>query len=224
MDKLKPNQFHLPSGELITERPILFQTDMVKAILDGRKTQTRRNVKAEALNWISLAGFTTEFVAHPDNYLCPYGYPGDLLWVRETWAAVGRTTMHYAYKANESNQNVKWKPSIHMPKSAARIWLMVEEIQVEPLQDISEEDAIAEGIEDWSYAPEGLGQITVNKGKTLCVGPPVWCFNRLWASINGEESWDANPWVWVVKFRVLSCSGKPDLQTIQKNYLDILSE
>ncbi|WP_439473811.1 hypothetical protein [Algoriphagus formosus] len=258
MAKLKPNQFHLPSGGLITERPILFQTDMVKAILYWRKTQTRRNIKNvelrpsknegrfnfsyerktrfEAGVNLTLESLNLPFTGILD--LCPYGKPGDLLWVRETWLKLDRDhviTSQYAYKSNgdpntedlrkdyiKSGRNYKWKPSIHMPKDAARIWLMVEEVRVERLQDISEEDSIAEGIEPIDQQ----GQLVWKRydGYYTVTSKPYCSFWSLWASINGEESWNANPWVWVVKFRVLSYSGKPDLGLIEDNYFKVIGK
>lgn len=106
-----------------------------------------------------------------------------------------------------------------MPKVASRIWLMVEEIRVERLQDISEEDAIAEGIE--SIDQHGSKVWKRYDGYSLVTSDPVVSFWSLWASINGEDSWLSNPWVWVVKYRILSKTGKPSIETIEKNYLEI---
>ncbi len=141
---------------------------MVQAILEGRKTMTRRIVNPQIRN-----GVTLQF--HPDGYYlqrsdvtglfdnndlkCKYGQPGDVLWVRETHMYVGKPNIEYIFKCGypanlhpdivniPSSRCIAWKPSIHMPKDAARIWLQIEEIRVERLQDITEDDAIAEGVE-----------------------------------------------------------------------------
>ena len=138
------------------ERPILFSTEMVKAILQGRKTQTRRIVKPQPIGKVTY--FKGEiWTDEPDvitsrTIKCPYGQPNDRLWVRETWAREsfpnGTTarSVETLYLAN-GDKAVRWKPSIHMPKAAARIWLEVVSVRVERLNDISEKDAIAEGIE-----------------------------------------------------------------------------
>lgn len=188
----------LPAG--VSLIPILFSTPMVQAIMDGRKTQTRRTVKTPRHKL--AAGFkinSTIDGSHkwPEaidenerglegngcNMECPYGKPGDILWVRESWRG---TPGDYVYKANCSDTWVKlhsWRPSIHMPFEACRTFLMVKSVRLERLQDISEEDARVEGIPNAAYS------IT-----------PKESFSRIWKSINGPESWDANPWVWVVEF------------------------
>jgi hypothetical protein len=232
---------------------------MVKAILDGRKTQTRRNIKNvelrpsknegrfnfsyerktrfEAGVNLTLESLNLPFTGILD--LCPYGKPGDLLWVRETWLKLDRDhviTSQYAYKSNgdpntedlrkdyiKSGRNYKWKPSIHMPKDAARIWLMVEEVRVERLQDISEEDAIAEGIGTTNGIPVGLTSHYLDYlNNRNCYSSPFNSFQSLWASINGEESWNANPWVWVVKFRVIANNGYHRLDCIEWNYHEVM--
>ena len=182
------------------ERPILFSGPMVRAILEGRKTQTRRIVKVRGgLEYIGPKGCEHEpdswGYPHPcdDGYLtladgikCPYGKPGDRLWVRETWAPAEwpPTGPPAVYRADEGMFASQWKPSIHMPRAVSRITLEVVSVRVERLQDISEEDALAEGI------------TLVERGTS-----PVDQFNKLWESINGPGSWEANPWVWVVEFK-----------------------
>lgn len=221
----------------IKERPILFQTEMVKAILEGRKTQTRRKIQTifsdvcEKDNGQKWPWWSDEY---GDDFwmLCKYGKPGDLLWVRETWGKPyleeDLATCKYLYKAdwNEINQvkqalvGERWKPSIHLPKSASRIWLMIEDIRVERVQEISEEDAILEGIEKveldsqpkWKRYDEGF-----------CTMYPTISFKSLWHSINGEESWNSNPWVWVIKFRVLSKTGRPSDEVIHQNLSELCS-
>lgn len=188
------------------EHPILFSTEMVKAILDGRKTQTRRIIK-NAPGGMDLK----DLYEHSPLYMqsqCPFGKPGDLLWVRETFAVYLDA---FLFKADEPHifKGLKYKPSIHMPKDYARIWLQVADIRVERLHEISEQDAIAEGIEPVNQAGvivwkryDDYYQVSTN---------PVVSFWSLWANIHSEESWNANPWVWVVSFKVLSTTGKPQL-------------
>lgn len=230
MAKLKPNQFYL-GGRLITERPILFQTDMVKAILGNRKTQTRRKCRHQHWSHSELTDVNKNGITQKiHRYVsCPYGQPGDLLWVRESFYEPMFENLNgkYYYKADLVDQgwHFKWKPSIHMPKSAARLWQMVEDIRVERLQDISEKNAIAEGIKNevlpivneriyYFYPCNDLRDDTY-------LNSPITSFYSLWKSINGQASWDANPWVWVVQYRVLSKTGRPNDQTILTNHLQI---
>ena len=213
------------------ERPILFSGPMVRALLAGRKTQTRRVVKGEALRWLDEAGFDPTFVADPANLLCPYGVPGDRLWVKETWALHERFT-DVARVVYAASQGQSWsemhrdvpvetavtryapkpfqeglRPSIHMPRWASRLTLEITDVRVERLQDISEADAEAEGIREPSLPPihmvsaDACGQIDRAKADARF----LWQF--LWSGINGRDSWDANPWVWAVSFRVLERSA-----------------
>lgn len=178
--------------DIMKERPILFSAPMVRAILDGRKTQTRRVVKGEALRWLN-DGFTPKFVADYQNRLCPYGKPGDHLWVRETFHTVdGHSAFYRAdYEHNpkgDKEHGIVWTPSIHMPRWASRISLKIIGVRVERLQDISEKDAWAEGCEGFDDDVSG--------------GKSGYCeYAELWEEINGKGSWDANPWVWVIKFK-----------------------
>lgn len=189
----------------MTERPIIFSAPMVRAILERRKSQTRRVVKRLALQWLRMeyGGFDAEFVARPENGLCPYGVPGDRLWVRETWAVPHQADhlpprlalpyqfcVHYA--ASEDRGGLLWRPSIHMPRWANRILLEVTAVRVERLQEIKDEDCIAEGIslhQDHHHQPRSS-----NYG-------PYQTYRDLWNQINGPDSWDANPWVWVIDFQ-----------------------
>lgn len=194
------------------QTPILFSTPMVKALLDGRKTQTRRILKDQPVKAKAHDGFS--FLNVPKigpiwdaKNKCPYGQPGDLLWVRETWYNdAGFGSPIYYYRADGEFDELfvrhklgqvgpfKWKPSIYMPKAAARIWLRITDVRVERLQDISEDDAEAEGI---LIDDEGLMCFDyINKTMRHIV--PEESYKSLWESINGPESWDANPWVWVV--------------------------
>lgn len=193
----------------MTDRPILFSAPMVRAILDGRKTQTRRVVKpqpvdrgggslsisyaAGKMNHMGPAGFMLEKLA---QYGCPYGKTGDLLWVRESFA---KDCDGYVYKATCPwwDGLVKKKPSIHMPRSASRITLEITDVRVERLQDISDEDALEEGVTETEFYE--------NAERKVSAGAP-WpaerlAFADLWQSINGTESWAANPWVWVISFK-----------------------
>jgi hypothetical protein len=173
---------------------------MVRAILAGSKTQTRRVVKGMALDWLRPGVFSSAFVAEPANGLCPYGQPGDRLWVRETFQRF-TDDGEVLYKAdpksfdamNELKRDecleARWRPAIHMPRTVSRITLEVSSIRVEPLQDISEADCVAEGV----------GALPMETRRAT----PRSDFNALWESINGPGSWEANPWVWVVGFNRL---------------------
>lgn len=192
------------------ERPILFSTPMVRALLAGTKTQTRRVVKPQppADHGVLLVdkiypvvidrygedqpgaeryGITTE---DGDWCVpCPYGQPGDRLWVRETWAPL---TNGYAYAADpiwNASPSGRWRPSIHMPRAASRILLEVTGVCAQRLQDISDADAKAEGV---ALTP-----------RTCTMYDGIWrdAYRDLWESINGKFSWSRNPWVWVVEFK-----------------------
>jgi hypothetical protein len=196
----------------MTERPILFSAPMVRAILAGTKTQTRRIAKGAALEWLT-AGFHPNFVASVENKLCPHGQPSDQLWVRETHAIVPRTAYArsegvqqtlrpddpYEHDAaiyregwTRSNGGFRWRPSIHMPRWASRITLEITSVRVERLQDISEADARAEGAEEAFDTEGGYEHHPLGNYRDG--------FAKLWTEINGPESWAANPWVWVVEF------------------------
>lgn len=192
-------------------KPILFSTPMVQAIMEGRKTMTRRTVKGTALEWLAPDMFTPEFVADKENDLCPYGQVGDVLFVRETFQHTKILNINmedesygFVYKADmggwENIEGWKWKPSLFMPKSACRIFLKITNIRVERLQDIKEDDAILEGIEiDTSHnsvVRHWKDYLNKNKAVTTAVGS----FITLWKSINGEQSWNDNPFVWVISF------------------------
>lgn len=191
----------------VKERPILFSGAMVRAILEGRKTQTRRIIKLPSWSTQSWEDFevyennSVEAICASTgcsaDILCPYGKKGDRLWVRETWNQCPDGS--FGYKAtdladSESERcfqelGLKWKPSIHMPRKASRINLIIKNIRVEKLQEISKEDAIAEGVPPFNW----------DDGKSL---RPITAFRTLWDSINSDRgySWDSNPFVWVVEF------------------------
>lgn len=204
----------------VKEHPILFKGRLVRAILEGRKTQTRRVVKREALRWLDESKFTPEFVAAPENQLCPYGGPNDRLWVREACRLIysNKEDLHcieYAadnhrdlmpqhadlrwvetarWKEDESRDEsfTPWRPSIHMPRWASRIMLEVTDVRVERIQEMDEFDAIAEGV-----------YIDAIPDLQNSEHPHLDRFPELWDSINAERGfgWDSNPWVWVVEFK-----------------------
>ena len=184
------------------ERPILFSAPMVNAILEGRKTMTRRVIKVNCSGRAKAVGSSRNWhLADPDVIqACPYGKVGDALWVRETfrqaWAAttysngvVYRSDSVKSLGMDEYSNRHKWKPSIFMPRWASRITLEIEGVRVERLQDISEEDAVSEGALPIDVDPLNYG---------CCV--PVEKFWELWESTNGEGSWELNPWCWVIEF------------------------
>lgn len=193
------------------ERGMIFNSEMVRAILEGKKTQTRRiitNVGHD--NCLPLQkrtktkdGIYTHVMDAPIYDLCPFGKMGDRIWVRETFCAVpdheepaGCSALLYA--ADGNGPYGKWTPSIHMPRWASRITLEITGVRVERLNSISQEDAQAEGMEltGWrpTYSdPDSGGEIWT----------PYDNFAQLWESIYGEESWKANPWVWVIEFKRL---------------------
>lgn len=201
------------------ELPILFSGAMVRAILDGRKTQTRRIIGGTALDWLTGAKFDPAYVALPENRLSPYGYAGDRLWVREAWRTISDLNEHSGsriaelcldagymkpwapiqYEADGRRANWehtstpshdrepqpgRYRHARFMPRWASRVTLEVSGARVERLQDIIEDDAVAEGC----YPRE--------------INPIAW-YVELWDSLNavGGYGWNANPWVWVVEFR-----------------------
>lgn len=256
-------------------RPILMSAPMVRAILEGRKFQTRRIVKSvelargeargvrvapstfcyldfdgvPGLSWRPFAGSPT--VPYPSEKIVeasPYGKPGDALWVRETWRSWAETcrddhddeecaphcnqtcvayaatprrgfrprpdgsAITYLDDASPLEQNPKllgpWKPSIHMPRWASRLTLEVTGVRVERLQDISEEDAKAEGVEfdidERAYRVDGVKPPPTMPGSAwIGFTSARRAFKHLWESINGADSWDANPWVWAISFEVM---------------------
>lgn len=197
-------------------KPILFNTEMVRAILAGRKTQTRRLVKKQ-------------FLTEDDLKICGKPYdPGDILWVRETWKQYTTGTAGaglidgYLYKADDpqdtSGMMVEghWHPSIHMPKAAARIFLRVTGVRVERLQDIDEDGVCNEGAEriisgcehmDYSCVPpepcfnvNPCKDCIINHGYPELFGKMVWDRTIKLADLP-RYGWNANPWVWVIEFQ-----------------------
>lgn len=206
------------------EHPILFSTAMVQAILEGRKTQTRRIIKDTTPHWANDA-----YREHCIRSIrCPYGKPGDRLWVREKYRKYHVTkpdsdeidldheVFEFAadkgifpipmqdgdgfqmYNKDGSEKMIPWRPAIHLKRVDARIFLEITNVRVERLQEISKDDAIAEGInpevtgDDFyeNYAKIGYRWIDA-----------VPSYRSLWESINGPGSWEVNPWVWVIEFK-----------------------
>jgi hypothetical protein len=269
---------------MINEKPILMSTPMVKAILDCRKTQTRRNLKDQHITYEKRNKASKNLVIESPNDwdICmthkpgdatlskwnaaetkllntakainPYGQTGDLLWVKENFST-DEALDHVkpsnllsgcpiTYSAGGTfnigkNQDLfsklsdqgKTRPCIFLPKIFSRIFLMVESISLERLLDISEEDAIAEGVKSFydymHYGSEGLlgkrlyaDYIT---GGLMHLTEAYMSFMTLWDSINGLNSTKANPWVWVVKYRILSTSGRPSDEVIAANQKGLLA-
>lgn len=192
------------------ERPILFSSPMIRAIMSGTKTQTRRIIKGAPLNPESylLGCHKGVWGIHADvekddgvfRFQCPYGVPGDRLWVRESISKpfpldVEARCFTGFYRASEPERKIQWIPSIHMPRWASRITLEVVSVRVERLQEISEADAYREGViipSHHAFASNGNPELR-NEARTE--------FAALWHKINGPGLWDANPWVWVVEFK-----------------------
>jgi hypothetical protein len=180
-------------------RPILFSAPMIRALLDGRKTETRRVMKPQPV-W-------------DDGEIdieCPYGRPGDLLWVRERgWLAKSKLAfiphvMNEELSEPASPDGTKYKaiPSIHMPRWASRLTLEITGTHAHRLQEISDEDAKAEGIENLGSGRTGQ---TLWRNYGAPQNPDLsarYSFQTLWQSINGQESWGANPWIWALTFKV----------------------
>jgi len=222
----------------VKERPILFSATMVRAILDGRKTMTRRACKPlnawevqDCREARLIDGVWHEAMIGAEQpyakLRCPYGQPGDRLWVRETWREnEGGHAFHYAAdgtilskqrdpevraffarRAPLSATQYKWRPSIFMPRAASRITLEVTGVRVERLQDISEHDAKAEGIRsdllpanDDAGHPNCICYVAEPDDNHAYVTAKS-AFEKTWENINGAGSWAANPWVWVVEFK-----------------------
>jgi len=201
------------------ERPILFSAPMVRAILEGRKTQTRRVIKPQPndseLSDDVLPATTYGYAWRDDGdgvWHCPYGAPGDRLWVRETfihepadycWEASVSIPCRPAstvYRADvEDPRGGRWTPSIHMPRALSRIDLEVTGVRVERLQDISEADAMAEGID--RVGERFKGYMPLHTGEQYDPALAKTSFSQLWESINGDRSWADNPFVWVIEFK-----------------------
>ena len=189
------------------EKPIIFSTPMIKAILEGRKTQTRRVIK---LPKEAPQGRVPFYKDIPDPTLGVHAFwevkpkyeRGDILWVKETWADIAETTpgnFHYKSCATEGDiewfkeNNWKWKSAMFMPRKAARIFLEVKSVRVERSQEITGRDVLAEGIDNGHSNPK-MGLRWENMQRMA--------FSELWDSINAKRgySWKSDPWVWVIEF------------------------
>ncbi|WP_425537047.1 hypothetical protein [Klebsiella pneumoniae] len=197
----------------MSERGMIFNAEMVRALLDGRKTQTRRPIKWKQTRFTEIGEREdgskwpwSEDAEHACDFWhpCPFGAVGDRIWVREAFRVHSRATdvATLVYKASERNSWTeqtrrvpvavcnkpatpeKWTPSLHMPRWASRILLEITGVRVERLRSMNQDDARAEGVIAAS-GPMDAGL----------------AFRELWDSIYGEESWKANPWVWVIEFK-----------------------
>ncbi len=240
----------------MTDRPILFSGPMTRALLEGRKTQTRRILKPQPPADMGLVGVYAPaltavfgYVTPDADFKVPLRYmPGDRLWVREAWKPIPKSRpggyfvpgspfygLDAFYQADGNCPlwaNGPWKPSIHMPRWASRLTLIITDVRVERLQEISEADALAEGVihqdptpddEDWNLrwsaeqglAPEPMSPVWLAPGTRQDYGPrrdePLWgptpefAFRLLWDSLNASRGfgWDANPWVVALTFNVI---------------------
>ena len=184
---------------------------MVRAILAGRKTQTRRAVNPQPdCATLSLASSTSNrdvrVIAMRDgmfSIFCPYGQPGDRLWVKETFTMAAGDCLYRATDTDDPliSKSTKWKPSIFMPRKSSRITLEIAAVRVERLQDITEEDAIAEGIHAFNAAQITYYHYSPTAAREEHFRTAVDAYRALWNSINGPESWAQNPWVWVLTFK-----------------------
>jgi hypothetical protein len=193
---------------MTTERPMLFSAPMIRALLAGTKSQTRRVVKDTGLYAIDAAIHGAETAARELQALasrCPYGQPGHKLWVRETHMDLGACYLYRADPGAETERALvapaqPWKPAIHMPRAASRITLEVTGVRVERLQDITAADAIAEGI-DADAQPGDAVPLWRNYSTGGTTVEPRFSYETLWNQINGQGAWELSPWVWVVEFK-----------------------
>jgi hypothetical protein len=201
------------------EHPILFSAPMVRAILDGRKTMTRRVVKFPAA-WdgkhvFSNGSYGLKFGVSDDETVrrlpCPYGHPGDRLWVRETWAAPHHYDGHRPreipegvglhFSATEERGGLLWRPSFFMPRWASRITLEVVSVRVERLQEMGLKDWVADFSPDCVQQEKALASFVGRENQTKMA-------QEFWDSINGKICpWDSNPWVWVIEWTNLNQTG-----------------
>ncbi|VAM22601.1 Uncharacterised protein [Enterobacter hormaechei] len=204
---------------------MIFNGEMVRAILDGRKTQTRRIIKNcdvgrdDISSFIRIGKFTgcyPEDVPELIRECCPFGQPGDRIWVRETWAEAGASAPDLKlYRANYPEhvtsgyenvppaEEIRWTPSIHMPRWASRLTLEITGVRVERLNGISEAEAEAEGIDMDALADSQDCYDCIADHNMTGRPTAIGAFKYLWESIYGEENWQSNPWVWVIEFKVV---------------------
>ncbi|WP_313129470.1 hypothetical protein [Pseudescherichia vulneris] len=202
------------------ERGMIFNAEMVRALLDGRKTQTRRIMKVQLSSGVRTSPFVKSGFedGHGKEICCPFGAVGDRIWVREAFATLEPGSYEpvkpcdgYAqvvrYAASDrlanSDRDVRgfnWRPSIHMPRWASRLTLEITNVGVQRLQSISQNDAAREGL----VRLPASGRYCINQGDQYfgsASHDAREVFSWLWSSIYGDDSWNANPWVWVIEFR-----------------------
>ena len=198
------------------EKPILFSGEMVRAILEGCKTQTRRVIKHQPIRGnVYLTKDDNVWAAQTDRsvvtyFNCKHGWRGDRLWVKETFQ-LNTPPSGFIYRADDVSGHIqtRWKPSIFCTRKASRITLEITSVRVERLKDISEVDAKAEGITPrqyrddtfWTNYLKGTKPKGGVDGEVIAFRSPIESYSSLWNSINGAGSWDANPWVWVIEFK-----------------------
>lgn len=205
------------------EHPLLFRGAMVRGILRGQKTMTRRLVKLDQSGRAKRGGKCWHLGDPEVHRACPYGQPGDRLWVKETHCATAEGVAYRASPFHDTDAEqcrkaygLKWTPSLLMPRIYSRILLEITAIRVERLQAISREDAISEGIEPAPWDHRWFLDYLDKRDPPGYVSVPQDSFRSLWQSINGIDSWDANPLVWVVEFRrvlPISVQSQPILET-----------
>lgn len=185
----------------IKARPILFSAPMVRALTSDAKTQTRRIINPQPSD--NYLGYILErdrhWFKHEPTSLevrCPYGRPGDLLWVREASHLVSPydPLLRTVYYKADGTPDLAYKPSIHMPRWASRLTLEITDVRVERLQDISKNDCYEEGIDRPAPLAKGSDVCARDNARTA--------YRDLWESINGPASWAGDPWCWVISFRV----------------------
>lgn len=211
------------------EHPIIFSTPMVRATLADLKTQTRRVIKPQPCGRIFPRQGCWSAGALSDDrriWVCPYGEPDDLLWVRETWANISKPGYQpeIIYKADDDHQDPandapgeyefnggKWRSPRFMFKKNARLWLEVVSVRVERVQEISHEDAVAEGVKAW-MAVQGLKEFPLRAER---LSMHQLAYSYLWDSLNAKRGygWEHNPWVWVIEFKKAThaYAGSPQL-------------
>jgi len=224
--------------------------EMLKSILLKQKTETRRVSGLKKINevpdqWViermdvdPISGKTFAVFNCPSTPLstkqdagCPYGKPGDLLWVREAWAEIiGQTIFKFSIEAElwAKYGEPKWKPGIHLKKEKARTWLMVKEITLERLTDITEESALAEGCNIVIGSKTSVIGFATCRTQEEVNGRTIYYtakegFQTCMKHLHHEDIWHQNPWVWVVKFKALSKDGKPSEETIIHERASILN-
>jgi len=216
----------------MADHPILFSGPMVRPILDGTKTQTRRVVRTRLENNTRVGPCAHQaHIASPEALdHCPYGVPGDRLWVREKWALIPKErpagyfvpgsryfNRHAWYWADNDKPTWggNWKPSIHMPKKFCRLWLEVTDVRVQRVQEISEEDAITEGVRVTEAHRMNAQLFAECRPDLPPIAPAQQAFCELWDSINAKRGYprDSNPWVWAISFKRIANTESSQIST-----------